>query len=63
MSMEPYRRAVSSLDQDIAALEKKKAASDGKAADARKKAAEVCIRKKASASTVKRKRKCWSTAR
>lgn len=55
MSIEQYQRAVSSLDKDIAVLEKKKAASDGKAADARKKAANVSISKNASASTVKSK--------
>ena len=57
MSIEQYQRAVSSLDKDIADLEKKKAASDGKAADARKKAANVSISKNASASTVKSKMK------
>lgn len=57
MSIEQYQRAVSSLDKDIADLEKKKAASDGKAADARKKAANVSISKNASASTVKNKMK------
>lgn len=55
MSIEQYQRAVSSLDKDIADLEKKKAASDGKAADARKKAANVSVSKNASASTVKSK--------
>lgn len=53
MSIEQYQRAVSALDKDIADFEKKKAASDGKAADARKKAANVSISKNASASTVK----------
>lgn len=57
MSIEQYQRAVSSLDKGIADLEKKKAASDGKAADARKKAANVSISKNASASTVKSKMK------
>lgn len=57
MSIEQYQRAVSSLDKEIAELEKKKAASDGKAADARKKAANVSISKNASASTVKSKKK------
>lgn len=57
MSIEQYQRAVSSLDKDIADLEKKKAVSDGKAADARKKAANVSISKNASASTVKSKMK------
>ena len=55
MSIEQYQRAVASLDKDIADLEKKKAASDGKAADARKKAANVSISKNASASIVKSK--------
>ena len=55
MSIEQYQRAVSSLDKDIADLEKKKAVSDGKAADARKKAANVSISKNASASIVKSK--------
>ena len=57
MSIEQYQRRVSSLDKDIADLEKKKASSDGKAADARKKAASVSISKNASASTVKSKMK------
>ena len=48
MSIEQYQRAVASLDKEIADLEKKKAASDGKAADARKKAANVSISKNAS---------------
>lgn len=57
MSIEQYQRAISSLDKDIADLEKKKAVSDRKAADARTKAANVSIRKNASASTVKSKMK------
>lgn len=55
MSIEQYQQAVFSLDKDIADLEKKKAASDGKAADARKKAASVSISKNAPASIVKSK--------
>ena len=57
MSIEQYRRAVSSLDKDIAELEKKKASSDMKAADARNRAAKVSISKNASASTVRSKMK------
>ena len=57
MSIEQYQRAVSSLDKDIADLEKKKAAFDEKAADARKKAANVSISRNASAFTVKSKMK------
>ena len=55
MSIEQYQRTVFFLDKDIADLEKKKAASDGKAADARKKAANVSISKNAPASIVKSK--------
>lgn len=55
MSIEQYQRAVASLDKEIDDLEKKKAASDGKAADARKKAANVSISKNASTSIVKSK--------
>lgn len=53
MSIEQYHRAVFSLDKDIADLEKKKAASDRRAADARKKAANVSISKNASGSIAK----------
>lgn len=55
MSIEQYQRAVASLDKEIADHEKKKAAFDGKAADARKKAANVSISKNASTSIVKSK--------
>ena len=55
MSIEQYQRAVSSLDKEIADLEKKKVASDRKAADARKKAANVSINKNTSATVVKTK--------
>ena len=55
MSIEQYQRTVFFLNKDIADLEKKKAASDGKAADARKKAANVSISKNAPASIVKSK--------
>ena len=55
MSIEQYQRTVFFLDKDITDLEKKKAASDGKAADARKKAANVSISKNAPASIVKSK--------
>lgn len=55
MSIAQYQRVVSSLDKEIADLEKKKAGSDRKAVDARKKAANVSISKNVSATTIKTK--------
>lgn len=57
MSVEQYQRAVNMLDEDIADLEKKKAALDKKAADEQKRAANISISKNASAATVRSKLK------
>lgn len=57
MSVEQYQRAVNMLDEDIADLEKKKAALDKKAADEQKRTANISISKNASAATVRSKLK------
>lgn len=55
MSSEQHQRTVNRLDNEIADLEKKKAAADKKAADEARKAANISISKNASASTIKSK--------
>lgn len=55
MFIEQYQREVFALDKDIAALEMKKATSDGKAAHARKNAASISISTNASVAIVKSK--------
>lgn len=57
MSVDQYQRIVNTIDKEIADLETKKAAYDRKAADARKKAANVSISKNASISMTKSKMK------
>lgn len=55
MSVDQYQRTVNSLDDDIAALEKKKGAADKKAASEESKARNISWSKKASEATIKNK--------
>ena len=57
MSIEQYQKVLNSLNNDIAALEKKKAAYDKKSTEEQKKAVNITISKNASVATIKSKSK------
>lgn len=57
MSVEQYQRTINTLDKEIANLEKKKSATDKKAVESQRKAANVSISKNASSATIRSKMK------